>query len=235
MFMLCSMSANPTHPAEDTPNERLRRQLATLAELSKIGMGLARAIPSMTRGDPVLAFVRISRSIRLIIFMESALADGRYAARMAARAEAPAALADAEPEADGDETEVFGAEADAGEEPEGERLSREYENLDETRLFSRWLDRPLDDVIAHIRGQFAMVERGMGPISDRSCGGETTPPPSPRSARRHLPRGASLAVEDKAPISSTVKRSETGEVAARLRDDGGGVSPPAPAARPNPP
>jgi hypothetical protein len=152
---------------------------------------------------------------------------------VASRAEAPAAQADAEPEADGEETEIFGAEAEAGEEPERERLSRDYENLDETRLFSRWLDRPLDDVIAHIRGQFAMVERGMGPAPDGSRGGET--PPSPRSARRHLPRGASLAVEDKPSCSSTVKRSETGEVAARLRDDGGGVSPPPPAAKPNPP
>jgi hypothetical protein len=234
MFMICSMNASSTQPAEDTADERLRRQLATLAELSEIGMGLARAIPSMTRGDPVAAFLRISRCIRLLIFMEMAVADGRYAARVASRAEPPAAQADAEPEAVGDETESFGAEAEAGEEPEGERLSRDYENLDETRLFSRWLDRPLDDVIAHIRGQFAMVERGMGPAPDGSCGGET-PPPSPRSARRHLPRGASLAVEDKPPISSTVKRSETGEVAARLRDDAGGVSPPPPAVRPHPP
>jgi hypothetical protein len=234
MFMLCSMNANATHPAEDAADERLRRQLATLAELSEIGMGLARAIPSMTRGDPVLAFVRISRCIRLIIFMEMAVADGRYAARLTSRAEAPAALADAEPEADGEETENFGAEAEAGEEPEGERLSRDYENLDETRLFSRWLDRPLDDVIAHIRGQFAMVERGIGPAPDGSWGGDR-PPPSPRSARRHLSRGASRAVEDNPSISSTVKRGETGEVAARLRDDGGGVSPPPPAARPNPP
>jgi hypothetical protein len=183
------MSHQPAPPFEDAQAgaDRVSRQLAWLEELGGIGMGLARSITLDYRGDPVLAFTRISRCIRLIIFMEIAVADGSYAARLAARAEASAALADDQPEADG-------AEAEAGDGSEGERLSRDYENLDETRVFSRWLDQPLDEVIGHIRGQFAMVERGIRPAADARplvAASETTeaqqpavgPPATPPAAR----------------------------------------------------
>jgi hypothetical protein len=178
------MKAEPVLSPDDAQAgaERVSRQLAWLEELGERGMGLARSITLDYRGDPVLAFTRISRCIRLIMFMEMAVADGRYAARMAARAEASAAPADAEPETDGDE-------AEAGEGSEGERLSRDYENLDETRVFSRWLDQPLDEVIGHIRGQFAMVERGIRPADDAPAlvaASQTTEAPQPlRSGREN--------------------------------------------------
>jgi hypothetical protein len=161
MFFLCSMSSPSVTPSEDPTAARMQSHLA---ELRGIGMGLARRIGAECRGDPVLAFCRISRCIRLLIFMERAIADGRLRPRARVAAElltadlaAEAADTDTDDEIERDETE-------GGEGPEREGPDREWgERLDETRAFSQWLNRPLDEVIAHIRGQFAMVERQLRP------------------------------------------------------------------------
>jgi hypothetical protein len=151
-------SADPSlaHSAVDRTTE----QLAALAALRDQAMVLARAIPADGRAETVLAFTRIARCVRLTIYMEQALYAGRLGvqARVAGDANL-AADADLDNETDGDE-----AAADArGESESG--FERDRERMVETEDFGRWLNRPLDEVIAHIRRQLALSARTVEPAA----------------------------------------------------------------------
>jgi hypothetical protein len=67
----------------DPVAERAERQMRVMAQLSEIGMGLARTLqtqvcdggPVTMRGDPVLMFVRIARTVRQCIALEAKIAE----------------------------------------------------------------------------------------------------------------------------------------------------------------
>jgi hypothetical protein len=103
--------------ARDPVAERAERQMRVMAQLSEIGMGLARTLqaqvcgggPVMMRGDPVLMFVRIARTVRQCIALEAKIAEAlrewlglseaeRAERRAAAGAKAAEVAADDAPE-----------------------------------------------------------------------------------------------------------------------------------------
>jgi hypothetical protein len=193
MFFLCSMSSPPATAFEDPTAAPMQSHLAALAELRGIGMGLARRIGAECRGDPVLAFCRISRRIRLLIFMERAIVDGRLGPRARVAAELLSADLAAEASDTDADDEIDRDDAEGGEGPEREGPEREWgERLDETREFSQWLNRPLDEVIAHIRGQFAMVERQLRPAGRvfETAGAREPPHPAGSDPRIAAPTEA---------------------------------------------
>jgi hypothetical protein len=186
MFVL--MTLTTATPADDPDAAARRRsQLASLKQLRDHGMVLATSITPDYRGDPILAFTRISRCIRLIIFLETAVAEGRLIGPVRAgvgedAAEAVGSLAAEAAESSGaEETADNAGETEHGERSERENLSGEGRG--EMRAFGRWLDRPLDEVIAHISREFGMVERRMAPVvAAAGLDAGETPPPSPLRA-----------------------------------------------------
>jgi hypothetical protein len=152
------MSSAPDPTPKDPAAALMREQLAALAELRDQAMVLARAIPADGRAETVLAFTRIARCVRLTIYMEQALYAGRLGVQARGAGDASlAADADLDNETDGDE-----AAADArGESESGSE--RDRERMVETEDFGRWLNRPLDEVIAHIRRQLALSARTVAP------------------------------------------------------------------------
>jgi hypothetical protein len=189
------MSTEPAIAIEDpaAAARRVRSQLAALEQLRDHGMVLARSITADYRGDPILAFCRISRCIRLIIFLETAVAEGRLIGPAPTPADDEAADAVGSLAAEAAETsEAEDAADSAGETEHAERGEREDlsgEWRGEMRAFCRWLDRPLDEVIAHIRREFGMVERRVEPAVAVAGldAGETPPPAPPRPALAPVP------------------------------------------------
>ena len=180
--MVCSVTFSLTIPLGSQPaaRSRQRSQLAALERLLDRGLALVGLITAGYRGDAVSAFSRVTRCIELLMFLISAVAGGQLIGPAAARGDAPADRPDRDHAQTGDRAERQDGES-------SERLV-DVEGGGNGG-FSRWLSRPMDDLIAHVRREFARVERRAAPpqgaADDQGGGGSSAPQPraeSPRSS-----------------------------------------------------
>ena len=128
--------------ASDPVAERAERQMRIMAQLSELGVGLARSLcaqvsgdaPLTLRGDPALMFSRIARTVRQCIMLEAKIAEAlrewmglssaeREQRQAAVAAKGAEALAAEEADIE-DAVEIERALEGRGETEHGERVER---------------------------------------------------------------------------------------------------------------